>query len=79
MSPSEEEYEAWRDNPVTRWVMAACERAAEDNRQLWIDQSWEGGNADPNALIELRTRADAYRAIIECDYAAWAAEHTEEE
>lgn len=77
-NPTEEEFEAWRENPVTRWIMAACIRAAEDNKQLWFEMSWEGGNASPEALIELRTRADAYRAIAETEYAAWAAEHEDE-
>lgn len=77
--PSAEEFEAWRENPVTQWVMDACLKAADDNQRLWFDMSWGQGKADQEALIELRTRADAYRAIAETEYDSWLAEHETED
>ena len=69
--PSSEEFQAWRDHPLTRWVFLALERASEAQREDWLRRSWEAGEADPLALVELRTRADAYRAPFETTYEAF--------
>jgi hypothetical protein len=53
-------------------VFAAIDDAAAAQRDAWIEKSWEGGQADPRELIELRTRADAYRGLIETPYERWA-------
>jgi hypothetical protein len=36
-----------------------------------MQQSWAKGEADPELLIELRTRADAYLALVETEYEQW--------
>ncbi len=69
---SAEDFEQWRDNPVTRWVMAGCRKGAEANQQAWVEASWDGGQADPATLLELRTRADAYLALCETTHDRWA-------
>lgn len=74
-NPSEEEFIAWRDHPVTRWVMRACELAADENKQQWVEKAWETGVSDPALLLENRTRADAYRALHETEYEGWKATH----
>lgn len=66
-----EDFERWRDDAVTRWVFAAIEKAAEENKQTWLEASWNNGNANPAALNELRTRADAYRALIDTSFEGW--------
>lgn len=71
MSPSEEDFLAWRDNPVTQWVMRTALKAAEMNKEAWLDASWVQGNCDPQLLNETRTRADAYRALAETTYDKW--------
>lgn len=76
--PTEEEYAAWRDNPVTMWVMRACALAADENRRDWQDKTWISGVADPAHLLETRTRADAYRALHETEYEGWVATHERE-
>lgn len=76
---SEEEFIAWRDDPVTQWVMAACVKGAEIQKAGWIAASWEGGDANIDLLIECRTRADAYRALVETDFIGWQRAHGEEE
>ncbi|MES2904538.1 MAG: hypothetical protein V4696_10170 [Pseudomonadota bacterium] len=68
---SAEDFEQWRDNPVTRWVMAACMTAADANRDAWISASWDLGKADQAELDVLRTRADAYRALCDTSYSDW--------
>ena len=71
--PSDEEFEAWRDHPITQFVMEAYRRMAAEQKAAWVEGSWEAGDANPDMLIELRTRADAYRSMSECvldDFAA---------
>ena len=77
MAPSitEDDFLTWRENPVTRWVFRAIELATDAQREDWIVRSWENGIADPAVLIELRVRADAYRALYETSYPAWREMH----
>lgn len=65
---SDEEFIAWRDDPVTGGVLEAFGLMAEAQKQAWLAASWEGGAVDPILLAELRTRAEAYSAIAECSY-----------
>ena len=63
--PHDEDFAAWCAHPVTKFVAICFERAAEKNRELWEELSWAQGTADPEKLLELRTRADAYLAFIQ--------------
>lgn len=65
IEPTQDEFSAWADHPVTRYVAAAWEAAALAQREAWTDSSWNSGTADPLMLTELRTRADAYSAFLE--------------
>lgn len=63
-----EEFTAWREDPVTAWVMGELGKAAEAQKTAWIDATWSGGIADQEALTTLRTRADAYSALSQVTY-----------
>jgi len=65
--PTDEEYEAWIDHPITVFVLDCYQRMADEQRQAWELTSWEGGHADNALLLELRTRADAYRSMAESE------------
>jgi hypothetical protein len=65
--PTEEEFEAWSDHPITLFVLDCYDRMAEEQKLAWMIASWEAGDANAELLIELRTRADAYRSMAECD------------
>jgi hypothetical protein len=65
--PTDEEYEAWLDHPITAFVLDCYERMADEQRQAWMLSSWEAGDASLELLIELRTRSDAYKSMAECD------------
>jgi len=65
--PTDEEYEAWFDHPITQFVLDCYDRMAEEQKQAWMISSWEAGDPNPMMLIELRTRADAYRSMAECE------------
>lgn len=56
---------------MTAWVRAILKDAAAAHKDEWDKVSWEGGEADPLLLRELRTRADAYMAIEETTYEGW--------
>lgn len=75
MPPSREEFARWRDDNVTRWIFAAIEHGEAANKAAWMDASWERGVGQPEALArllaELRTRSDAYRALIDTSYEGW--------
>jgi len=60
-----EDYEVWRAHPVTEAVVRALQMLAEANKQKWIEMSWEGGQSDQSALIELRTRYETAMDLAE--------------
>ena len=65
LMPSPEDFAAWCDHPVTRFVATAFRDAALVQKQAWTDASWKAGKADALQLAELRTRADAYNAMFQ--------------
>lgn len=73
--PTEEEFEAWRDHPITQWVMAAYRALAEEQKAAWLQQSWDAENNDREALLVMKTRADSYLAIVESGHDAYTAAH----
>lgn len=68
MAMTLDDFQRWRDNPVTQWVFAAFEKAAVTQSDGWMDKSWGAGQCDPLELATLRTRADSYRAIFETPF-----------
>jgi hypothetical protein len=71
-SITEDDYLVWREHPVTRWVFAAIEQGAQAQKDEWIRASWDGAAVSPILLTELRTRADAYRALPETSFERWS-------
>jgi hypothetical protein len=59
MTIDKDDYELWRAHPVTELVNKALLRLAEKNKQKWMEVSWDGGEANPMTLLELRVRAQA--------------------
>ena len=73
--PTPEEYAAWASHPVTEWVARCYAQMAEAQQAAWLTNSWQASSRTPedvrllaDMLIELRTRADAYRAFIETNW-----------
>lgn len=67
-APHREDFAAWLNDPVTRWVLQGFSAAAETQKAAWAETSWSSGMASQGALSELRTRADAYLAIADVQY-----------
>lgn len=70
-APTREEFQAWAQNPVSQWVFRGARAASEAQKAHWNELSWESGKADPLELCELRTRSDAYLALVETGYEDW--------
>lgn len=58
MTISKDDFDAWRANPITQAVFAWAQDHAAKAKERWDAASWEGGEADPVLLSELRTRAE---------------------
>jgi hypothetical protein len=69
-APSRDEFAAWRDDPTTRFIMAALARNAEECRDQWLSLSWDSGKADQRMLDGLRERSDALLGFT-ADYEAF--------
>jgi hypothetical protein len=65
IAPDPEDFAAWAEHSVTRFVALAYERAALEAKRVWIVKSWQGGEANPDTLRDLRTTADCYRSFLE--------------
>lgn len=63
--PTADEFESWTLHPVTRFVADAYQQMAGKQREMWMARSWGDADANPELLIELRTRADDYMAFLE--------------
>jgi hypothetical protein len=62
-----DDFEAWRENPITRAVLKLLSEEAESARNTWIQHSWAGGEADSNVLYEMRGRAHICELIMNLD------------
>jgi hypothetical protein len=69
-APSRDEFASWRDDPTTKFVMAALIRNADECREEWIRSSWSTGEANQMTLVGLRERADALLGFT-ADYEAF--------
>lgn len=58
-APPRDEFAAWRNDPTTRFVMAALRRNADECKEAWLADSWGRGTADQRTLDVLRERSDA--------------------
>lgn len=70
--PHPEDWDAWCQHPITRFVASAMQRSAELQREAWSAASWGQGSCDPLLLNTYRTRADAYMAFLETGLESYA-------
>ena len=48
--------------------MSALKAEAEEQKALWVEMSWEGGETNPVALAELRAKAAALNETANLNY-----------
>lgn len=68
MIVTEDDFAAWKDNPITAWVLAGVKRFADLQKLSWADASWASGEADQATLDRMKTRADAYEGLAGLTY-----------
>jgi hypothetical protein len=71
----EDDYEAWKANPVTAAFLAVVSRLGDDARARWLAASWEGGQASEVLLTECRTVQGTANYIAGMDYEQFNARH----
>jgi len=63
MTIDQEDFEAWKANPITQALMQCCGVLAEEAKARWISASWDGGSNETTFLAQLRGQAEAFRVI----------------
>lgn len=63
-----DDFDTWRDHPMTRIVMAYFQERETRQKEIWDGQSWNGGRADQAELIKLRAKAAAYEEFRTLDF-----------
>lgn len=74
MKITKEDFETWRDNPVTEEVFRAFDRLAERAKAEWLSMSWDKGQCDPVVRADLKARAEVvqdFREMTHEDLEAW--------
>ena len=57
MKIDQDNFEEWREHPLTRALMHCCEVWAQEAKTQWVEGSWDGGIIDPVRHARLRERA----------------------
>jgi uncharacterized phage-associated protein len=65
---TEDEFNAWRQHPVTRIVFGKLGDHIKEAENMWMKRSWETGKADPVVLADLRARAIVLKEIITLEH-----------
>jgi uncharacterized phage-associated protein len=68
MKITKEDFDAWRDNPVTEEVFRALRNVETRAKQTWLDKSWNAGVTDPVLLADLRARAETVTDLCELTF-----------
>lgn len=63
-----EDFELWRDHPVTVHVFNELKKVADAAKDKWTASSWDQGAADPLLLADLRARAEVVNDLITVSY-----------
>jgi hypothetical protein len=64
MKIEQDDFDAWRANPITRLVMDEFKEQAEEAKNGWLIYSWEGGHCDATKLYEMRGRYDGLMTLV---------------
>jgi hypothetical protein len=74
VTPTEEEFAIWQENPITQWVLAGLERYADLQKAVFKDAMWAASDEPADwerlriARARAKTREDAYRGLAELSY-----------
>ncbi len=74
MKIEKEDFDSWRDHPITQEVMRAFDLLGEKAKEKWLAASWGRGQCDPLLLADLKARAEVvqdFREITFEDLEEW--------
>lgn len=63
-----EDFEIWRGNPVTEFVLACVKQIGEGAKAEWLKASWDGGALDPAFLAGLKAKEQIAKDMAELSY-----------
>lgn len=84
LTVSNDDFEAWRDHPVTRWLLTAFGSQAEAIKEGWEQAAWHNDQLDPIDKTRAHARWDILDALSTlsyedaCEYAGEKPEGEEE-
>jgi hypothetical protein len=78
MTPTEEDFIAWRENVMTQWFFNAYRTTAALTEAEWKEASWTTGVADQEALNTLKAKHAAYSSVYLADFTDIEARQEEE-
>lgn len=72
LAPSQEDWDAWKEHPITRLVMQAMERIATEAEAQWKRDAWsneyltaDGRERQLLTLNRVKAHADGLRVVAE--------------
>lgn len=68
MTFEKDEFDAWRDNPITQAVMKYVQELADRAKAEWIAASWEQGVVDPVLRADLYSRSQIASDLVNLNY-----------
>jgi hypothetical protein len=66
--PQRKNFIVWCEGAVTQFVAAAYKKAADLQKEDWMNKSWISEISDPIELVKCKTREDAYLAFLQTSY-----------
>jgi len=68
MSVTKDDFDAWKEHPVTLAVMDKLRTHIREAEVRWMQSSWGRGNADPLILTDLRARGLVLTEIVNLEH-----------
>jgi len=71
---TDEEFDAWRENPMTLWFMRAFKTVADENEAIAKDHAWslatseQSHQIDTHLMTVLAEKVKAYRSVYEATF-----------
>jgi len=63
MRIDQDAWDDWLGSPITEAFLKFCRLKAEEQQAVWLQISWDGGQADPLILARLQERATTLQEV----------------
>ena len=68
MRITKEEFDDWKQNPITECISKIMSMRAEQLKEEWVQSSWVHGALKSELLADLRARAQAHEDFATLDW-----------